>query len=114
MASPDDILTTLKNVVVAINGWTQATLFTAGQSSFFGITSPTLVKSGQGKIVSIIVTATGSTTGAVYDATNTSTIGKPLYIITNSATGVQTINAPYKFGLVIVPGTSQTLAGVYS
>lgn len=91
MATLDDILTTQKNGVVAINNLSQALssfytsyVYLSGENTSGSITSTTArtVASGSGRFVSYMTTATGgSTTGLVYDSVS---------YATTSATGTGT------------------------
>ena len=113
-ASVDDILTTLKSVVTAINTQTQANLNIAGAQDFFGVTSATYIKSGAGRIVRVSVVVVGSAVGTIYDATSVTDTSRPIYKVTFAATGIQVVDLPFQYGLLVVPGTGQTLAGSFS
>lgn len=82
MATIDDVLTTLKNGVVAVNNLSQSLIsFYNVYSSVSGkYTSPTLstnasVFVNSGRLVGFTVITAGSTTGALYDAIFLSVIG---------------------------------------
>lgn len=113
-ASTDDILTALKSVVTAINTQTQNNTNIAGARDFFGITTATYVKSGAGRIVRISVVVIGSAVGTIYDAASVSDLSKPIYKVTFAATGIQIVDLPFQYGLLVVPGSGQTLAGSFS
>ena len=119
--SASDILTTLKNVATAINGLATTELNIAGSQSACGITSATLVKIGAGRIVTVSVIVGGSTNGKIYDAATVSDTSKPLCVIpyTAGASGdtpefANVVNLPCAFGLLVVPGTGQTVTVGYS
>ena len=63
-ASITDILTALKNVATAINGWTQQQQTLAGTSNSPNITAATLVKGGAGRLVGVSIVVQGSADGA--------------------------------------------------
>jgi hypothetical protein len=113
MASLSDILTTTKNIVTALNQLGQTYLAVEGTSSYTEITAATLVKSGQGRIARLVVVVAGSSAGSVYDASSpTSTSDKLLTIPTT--VGIEEVNIPVNNGIVVAPGTGQTVAIVYS
>jgi aspartate/tyrosine/aromatic aminotransferase len=112
-ASLDDILTASKNIATALNQLGQTYLTVEGSKSYTNITTATLVQSGQGRIARVIVVVAGSGTGAIYDAASaTATSDKLLTIPTT--TGIGEANIPVNNGIVVAPGTGQTVAIVYS
>ena len=113
MASLSDILTTTKNIVTALNQLGQTYLDVEGTSSYTNITTATLVKSGQGRIARVIVVVAGSGTGAVYDASSATATSDKLLTIPTTI-GVGEANIPVNNGIVVAPGTGQTVAIVYS
>jgi hypothetical protein len=113
MASLDDILTTQKNGVVAINGILNATTRLAGTSSSLDITSATVVKSGSGWLARVSVTTAGSTTGTIYDSNSASASTGIIYKIPTTA-GISDIQFPFLNGLVIVPGTGMIVSVSYT
>lgn len=108
-----DVLTTLKNIVTAVNGQTQTNINLAGAQDFFGLTAAAVVKSGQGRIVRISVIVAGSAVGHVYDASATGVTTNPIYVIPMTV-GVTEVNIPTQYGVVVVPGTGQTVSGSFS
>lgn len=117
MASLDDILTTQKNGVVAINRlnaygiWGQATKVIDGTA---GATS-LLVYTGAGRLYSISVTAHGAATGMVYDSATTAGAATSNQIMYVPATyGVQTGYINFSNGLVVSVGAGLTVAVTYS
>jgi hypothetical protein len=112
-ASISDILTTLKNLVIALNNATQAYLSVNGLTIATNISAPTLIKGQIGRLVNVSVTHVGSTTGEVYDSSQVGSMGRPLYIIPE-AVGLYQVNLPASFGLLVVPGTGQVVAVSYS
>jgi len=111
--SLSDILTAAKNIVTAINGWTTATQQLNGTQNFSDITSDTVISSAPGRIVQVCVVAAGSTTGTIYDAVSTDDTSRPLYTISNTV-GVVNVNLPVAFGIMISPGSGQTISGGFS
>lgn len=120
--SISDILTVGKNIVTAIATLGQNYLAVQGVSIAKNITASTLVKSGSGRVVTVIVTVAGTTDGAIYDAVSTATASSInlIWTINKSATvsGATSIpvvlNLPFKDGLVITPGTGMTVVVSYS
>lgn len=112
-ASISDILTTLKNLVVATNNSSQQYLNVNGVSSREGITAPTVVKTTPGRLAIISVLVAGSAPGTAYDSSKLGITTAPLCNIPNTL-GVFTINLPTDTGLLIVPGSGQTLTVSWS
>jgi hypothetical protein len=112
-ASTSDILTALKNIVVALTNATQAYLNVNGLTVATAISAPTVVKNATGRLVNVSVTTAGSGAGTVYDSAQLGLTTKPLYIIPNT-TGVYVVNMPCSFGLLVVPGSGQVVAVSYS
>jgi hypothetical protein len=113
MASLSDILTTTKNIVTALNQLGQTYLDVEGTTSYTQITAATLVKSGQGRIARLVVVVAGSGTGSVYDASSATATNDKLLTIPTTI-GIVEVNIPVNNGIVVAPGTGQTVAIVYS
>jgi hypothetical protein len=113
MASLSDILTATKNIVTALNQLGQTYLQVEGSKQTSGITAATLVQSGQGRLARVIVTVSGSADGAIYDASSASATTNKVYLIPKDH-GVYVVNVPINNGIVVVPGTGQTVAVSYS
>jgi hypothetical protein len=112
-ASLDDILTASKNIASALNQLGQTYLTVEGSKSYTNITTATLVQSGQGRIARVIVVVAGSGTGAIYDAASATATSDKLLTIPTTI-GVGEANIPVNNGIVVAPGTGQTVAIVYS
>jgi hypothetical protein len=113
-ASTSDVLTAIKNIVLALSTAANNYLNVQGQTNFTGLTAPTVVKSTGGRIAQISVIVAGSGTGRVYDSNSLNTTTKPLFVIPTTA-GIYIVNMPANFGLLIVPGAGgQTVSGSYS
>lgn len=79
------------------------------------ITSNTAVKASAGFVVTLVVLDAGSANGGLFDA---ATVGaaaaaNEIFAIPQVA-GVYTINFPTTSGIVVKPGTGQTIAISYS
>jgi len=116
-ASITDILTALKNVSTAINGWTTTQQTLAGTQNLANITAATLIKAGPGRFVGISIVVQGSTEGYVYDANSVSAaaaVNKIYPVLHTKAIDYYPTGIPTALGLVVIPGTGQTLAVNYA
>lgn len=113
MTSLTDILTTSKNIVTALNQLGQTYLQVEGAKLASGITAATLVQTGQGRVARVSVVVAGSAAGAVYDATDASATTNQIAVLPTTV-GVIEINLPVNNGIVVAPGTGQTIAISYS
>lgn len=115
MASLDDIFTTSKNIVTALNTSSQTSLALSGNKSSVAVSAQRVVSQGAGRVLRVSVTTLGVTTGAIYDASTTTTATSTTIIaIIPEAVGVYEFNIPVVNGIVVTPGTSQVLTLVYS
>ena len=113
-ASLDDILTSLQQLVKATTSEVANPTNLAGAQDFFNITTPTLVKSGPGRLVNITLVVAGSGNGSIYDAMSTTDTSRKIYPVLFGGAVTQVANQPFQYGLLVVPGTGMTLAGSYS
>jgi hypothetical protein len=115
MASLDDILTTQKNGVVAINLLNQTTLREIGNITSSSVTTTFLVLSGAGRLVNFSVSVIGSTTGFIHNVADVALISNAnrLCAVTN-VLGIFPAGLNFTQGLVIVPGAGQYLNVTYS
>jgi hypothetical protein len=115
MASLDDILSVQKNGVVGIGNISTILRRTAGTNSSAALTASTLVVSGPGRLVSVSVVVAGSAVGGAYNSATTAgaAAANELYAIPN-VIGVYTVGMEFVNGLVITPGSSQTVAVTYT
>ena len=123
MSSLSDILTAAKNIVTAINGLGQTYLQVSGTKVFAQISTPTLVMVGQGRLVRVVVTASGSSAGSIYDAAVSTATSQKVYTIDNTGGGgtgsfpglrVVDLGIPVNNGIVVAPGTGQVVTIIYS
>jgi hypothetical protein len=112
-ASLSDLLTATKNIVTALSTAAQNYMSVQGISNLCAITVPTVVKSTAGRIGSVSVIIAGSAQGMIYDSAQVGTITKPLCPIPNIV-GVYTANLPANVGVLVVPGTGQTVSVSFS
>jgi len=112
-ASIADVLTAIKNIVTALSTEASNFLNVNGQLNAAGLTAATVVKSVAGRIANVSVIVAGSAAGFVYDAAKTGVTNKPLFVIPTTV-GIYVVNLPASFGIVVAPGTGQTVTVSYS
>jgi hypothetical protein len=120
--SNSDILTAAKNIAAAlsvcataINDSTANATALAGSKSKIDITTDTLVQAGKGRIAKVIVVVAGTTLGSIHDAKTVAAAGanNRLLPLPNTV-GQFDVGFPVNDGIVIKPGTGQTVAISYS
>ena len=92
-----------------------------GAKSALNVTGPAVVISAKnatsysgGRCAKIIVTVAGTTTGAAYDAaTVAGAVAANLIFVIPNVSGIYLVDFPYLNGLLIVPGTGQTVSVAY-
>jgi precorrin-6B methylase 1 len=109
MASLDDILTTQKNGVQAINAYVNAINTHAGTVSTKKIAASTtqLVKTTSGWLASVSIITTGDTV-TFYDSNSivsTALTNNEIAVIPGTTLGVVQIQIPFATGLVMKTGT---------
>jgi hypothetical protein len=113
MRSISDILSSSQNIATALSNIAQTYLNAIGVRSKLDITATTLVYSTAGRIATVVVTVAGSSTGAIYDSNNASITTGKVFVIPNTV-GITVLNFPVTNGIVVVPGTGQTVSVSYS
>jgi hypothetical protein len=115
MASNDDFLTTLKNIVTAVNSLSNTWQEVNGKTNSGEISTTTNLSAATSRIATVSVIVAGSTPGTVYDANSISNavVGTRLFIIPNTV-GVTFLNMPIVNGLVVSPGSGQIVTVSYS
>jgi hypothetical protein len=114
-ASLSDILTVQKNGVVAINNLSQANLKTYGTVTSLTVTAPTVIYAGTGYIVNFSVVVGGSATGLIYDfPTTSSPLAAKALCGTPTTIGIYPTGQFFTSGILIVPGTGQSINVTYS
>ena len=115
MASLDDILSVQKNGVVALSNITQILKRSAGTNTSAATTADLLVVVGAGRLVSVSVIVSGSAAGGAYNAASISTAASANEMVSFSTTaGVYPVGTEFVNGLVIKPGSGQTIAVTYT
>lgn len=105
----------LTPLVAATQNLARAYVNGAGKLTSAPITSSTLVFAGAGTLVSITSLVAGTTTGYVYDSATTGGASSSNYISpAGNMLGVLPCGHNFNNGLVVIPGTGQTLAVTYS
>lgn len=115
MASLDDILTTQKNGVVAINALNNITLGAAGTVTSLTVTSTTVVFVGSGRLVNFAVVIKGTGDGKIHNAaTAGAATAANALCATPQVVGVYQCGQIFTNGLVIDPGAGQSINVTYS
>jgi hypothetical protein len=115
MASLGDILTTQKNGVVAINNIFQALSALNPTTTSATVTSSTLVITGSGRLLSFSVVVAGSANGLIHNSgTPSGGTAANALVATPTTVGVYAANMVFTDGLVVVPGTGQSINITYS
>ena len=110
-SSMSDLLTAVKNLVVALNNAAQSFNNVNGVSTQEAITTPTVVKASAGRVVAVSIIVSGSSTGMIYDAAAANTTA-PLWVIPEAAASngqPYVVNLPVDSGIYVVPGTGQSV-----
>lgn len=117
MATLTDILTTAKNVVTAINSVGQALVRGQGNITSETISgSAALVTTGQGYLVNVSVVVAGTTEGFVNNSATVAGVAATNTIAATTATAPEAVypcGIPFSYGLVVTPGTGQSLCVTY-
>jgi hypothetical protein len=114
-ASLDDILTTQKNGVVALGAIQRALNADIATYTTPVATGSTFVIAGSGRLLRVSVLVAGSTTGFVHNsATPTGAAASNALVACSNTIGVYEANVVFNAGLVIVPGTGQSVSITYT
>jgi hypothetical protein len=113
-ASLDDILTAQKNGVIALNAIQQALASEVATVTTAVATSSTFVVAGKGRLLRVSILVAGSTTGFVHNsATPTGGAASNALVACPNTIGVYEANVVFSAGLLIEPGTSQSISITY-
>lgn len=115
MSSLTDILTTQKNGVVALNLIATTLARAEGFVTSQTVTTDTLIVLGKGYLVNYAVVVAGSSTGAIYNYNSTTSppAANQLVAVENTL-GIVPCSQVFTSGLVISPGTGQSINVTYS
>lgn len=115
MASLDDILTTQKNGVVAINALNNITLGNVGTITSMTVTATTLIFVGSGRLVNFSIVVSGSGSGLIHNASSVAAASASNALCaTPNTLGVYASGQVFTNGLVIDPGAGQSINVTYS
>ena len=120
MATLDDILTTQKNGVVAINNLNQTNAYLGGRvtsSTIAAASGATLIVTGTGRLINYSITVKGTCAGTIYNAISAGTALASNALVATTATqevGVYSAGLHFSNGLIVTPGTGQSLNVTYS
>jgi hypothetical protein len=113
-ASLSDILTTQKNGVVGINGVAQASIRALGSITSTTVTSETVIYTGTGYLVSFSVVVAGTTIGTISNASAASPAASAALCAVPNTVGVFKTGQVFTAGIVVTPGTGQSINVTYS
>ena len=115
MASTDDLLTVYKSYVSAVAAFNTTIPKYFGQLTLLTVTSPTVIATGMGRVVNVSVTVAGSAAGAIYNWSSATgyTSMYQLFVVPN-ALGITNVGLFFTNGILLVPGTGQSLNITYS
>lgn len=115
MSNLSDIVTIGKNIVTAIASLAGATNEGLGNITSATVTSATLITTGTGRLVNVSVVVKGTGNGTISNAATVATAaaGNALYTVSDAAIGILPIGVMYNLGLVVSPGTGQSLNVTY-
>lgn len=116
MASLDDILTTQKNGVVAVNALNQTTINQIGAVTSLTVAQPTVIYIGSGRLVNCSVLVGGTTSGIIYNATQYSPVpaDSTRICVVPTTAGVYQLGLLFTTGITVIPGSGQALNLTYS
>ena len=115
MASIQDLVSIGQNIVTAINGLATSNTSTAGNLTSATVTVATLIATGQGRLVSVAVVVKGSGAGKINNASTVAAAAASnvLMAVPDTAEAVLPPGQLFNLGLVITPGTGQSLNVTY-
>lgn len=88
-----------------------------GTTNTLDITAATVIKGSPGRVWTVSVIVAGSTAGAVYDSISATgnTVANQIGVVPDTAAAPISFNAfPCLIGIVVAPGTGQTLSIAWS
>lgn len=136
MATIGDLLTVQKNGVVGINNLASSfeaistniaslstnianlattSSYLAGKNTSSTVTSSTLVVAGSGRLVGVSIIVAGTTSGLIHNSATTGGASASNALVATPVTiGFYAVGQRFTNGLVIVPGTGQSINVTYS
>jgi hypothetical protein len=113
-ASLDDILTAQKNGVIALNAIQQSLASEVATITTAVATSSTFIVAGKGRLLRYSNTVAGTTVGFIYNSsTPTGGAASNALVACPNTIGVYEVNVVFDAGLVIAPGTGQSINVTY-
>jgi hypothetical protein len=113
-ASLDDILTAQKNGVIALNSIQQSLSSEVATTTTAVATSSTFVIAGKGRLLRFSVLVAGTAVGFVYNsATPSGGSSSNALVACPNMIGVYEANVVFDSGLVIAPGSGQSISVTY-
>ena len=115
MASLDDVITVQKNAVIGVNGLNQTMRRAQGSNTSLTVTAQTLIVTGRGYLVAFSVIVAGTASGTVSNAQSAALVaaGNALCAVPTTI-GVYPCGLVFTDGLVVTPGTGQSVNVTYS
>jgi hypothetical protein len=114
MASLDDILTAQKNGVVAINNVALTNQRGLGTTTSLTVTAETVIYVGKGYLVNFSVVVAGSAAGKISNSSAGSPAANTALCAVPATVGVYKTGQVFTNGLVVTPGTGQSINVTYS
>jgi len=115
LATLDDVVTVQKNGVIGLNNLSSTVAYVAGEQTSATVTGSTLIVAGAGRLVSVSVVVAGSASGLVYNAATTALAAASNALVATPTTlGVYQVGQHFTNGLVVSPGTGQSINVTYS
>lgn len=115
-ASLTDILSAAKNIAQAINDAARAYVGVQGSQVSNSVSAQTQIVVGAGRLAMVNVIIAGSTVGGFYDTADANNTNNPAHRLAAipMSLGSYFINTPFNDGLLLTPGTGQTVTVTYS
>lgn len=115
MATLDDILTTQKNGVIGLNNLNQTYAYLGGKLTSSTVTAQTVIATGSGRLVSISVVVAGTAAGTINNAQTAALSAASNALVSIPTTiGVYQCGCAFTNGIVVTPGTGQSVNVTYS
>jgi type II secretory pathway pseudopilin PulG len=115
-ASLSDLLSAAKNIAQAINDAARAYVGVQGSQVSNSVSASTQIVHGAGRLANINVIVAGTGAGVIYDTIDAGNSNNPNHRLAAipMTVGSFFINTSFNDGLLVVPGTGQTVTVTYS
>lgn len=116
MASIDDLMGVQKNGVNALGNIYNLQRRVAGTTTSATVSASTVIVTGKGRLVSYTVVVSGSSDGGIHDLASTSggTAANTLVPTDHTKLGVVVCGLEFQNGLLVTPGTGQSVNVTYA